>query len=67
MLYSLPKEIPYTCIVLLNKNFQAIIFINGLGFFLLYYAEKWKEVYGNAYMQRKDILIGINKQKIKNK
>lgn len=33
MLYSLPKEIPYTFIVLLNKKFQAIIFINGLGFF----------------------------------
>lgn len=33
MLYSLPKEIPYTFIVLLNKKFQAIIFINGLFFF----------------------------------
>lgn len=65
MLYSLPKEIPYTFIVLLNKKFQAIIFINGLVFFLLYYAEKWKEEYRNAYMQRKNILIGINKQKIK--
>lgn len=37
MLYSLPKEIPYTFIILLTLNFQAITFINALFCFTVLY------------------------------